>query len=63
MSTKLPSVGYNNGPVHIRTNHIPKDVSELGSALSRFESLILAHGCERKAVSNQAIETRFETRK
>ena len=31
-----------NGPVYMRTNHIPKDVSERDSALSRFESLILA---------------------
>ena len=29
-------------PVHMRTNHVPKDVSERDSALSWFESLILA---------------------
>ena len=29
------------GPVHKRTNHVPKDVSERDSALSWFESLIL----------------------
>ena len=31
----------NNGPVHKRTSHVPKDVSERDSALSWFESLIL----------------------
>ena len=30
------------GPVHMRTSHVPKDVSERDSALSWFESLILA---------------------
>ena len=33
----------NNGPVYMRTNHVPKDVSERDLALSWFESLILAH--------------------
>ena len=32
----------NSGNFHMRTNHIPKDVSERDSALSWFESLILA---------------------
>ena len=40
----------------MRTNHVPKDVSERDSALSWFESLILAF--EHKAVSNQGFETR-----
>ena len=31
-----------SGPVHMRTNHVPKDVSKRDSALSWFESLILA---------------------
>ena len=31
----------NRGPVHKKTNHVLKDVSERDSALSRFESLIL----------------------
>ena len=44
----------------MRTNHVPKDVSERDSALSWFESLILAL---MNAVSNQAFETRFETQK
>ena len=35
-------VRLNFGPVHMRKNHVPKDVSEHDSALSWFESLILA---------------------
>ena len=37
----FPSSQRHRGPVHKRTNHVPKDVSERDSALSWFESLIL----------------------
>ena len=58
---RLVSVPY--GCVHNGTRiTFRTDVSERDTALSCFESLSLAQ-CERKAVSNQAFETHFETRK
>ena len=54
---------YNFGPVHNGTNHVPKAVSERDSDpfLIWKPDFTL---CERKAISNQAFETRiFETRK
>ena len=42
MTWHIKRVWGDRGPVHMRTNHVPKDVSERESALSWFESLILA---------------------